>query len=280
MRASQKSLAMPELPEVETTARGIRPHIKGLTITDAVVRQKMLRHPVPRNLSKLLRNEQVLDVTRRAKYVLIRLDSGHLIVHLGMTGNLRVIKQPSPPEKHDHIDIRFEDGRILRYTDPRRFGCVLHTRRDPAQHKLIKSLGPEPLSDDFTPEQLHALSRKRKVAVKNFIMNGAVVVGVGNIYASEALFRSGILPHRQAGRVSLASYTLLHGHIRDVLREAIKAGGTTLRDYTNADGFSGYFSQELDAYGRKGEPCNRCEGTIKMKVIGQRSSFYCTGCQR
>ncbi len=245
-----------------------------------MVRQKMLRHPVPGNLGKLLKNQRVIDVTRRAKYVLIQLDDGHLIIHLGMTGNLRVINKPPAPQKHDHIDICFEDNMVLRYTDPRRFGCVLHTKRDPNLHKLLKSLGPEPLSEDFTPERLHQLSRKRKVAVKNFIMNGAVVVGVGNIYASESLFRAGILPHKQAGRVSLQKYTALHGHIKAVLREAIKAGGTTLRDYTNADGFAGYFSQELDAYGRKGEPCNRCDGVIKMKVIGQRSSFYCTGCQR
>lgn len=271
---------MPELPEVETTARGIRPHIKGLKITDAVVRQKKLRHRVPGNLSQLLKNRRVTDVTRRAKYVLIHLDEGHLIIHLGMTGNLRVIKKPPPAQKHDHIDIRFEDGRVLRFADPRRFGCVLHTRRDPNLHRLLRPLGPEPFSEDFTPTRLYGLSRKRKVAVKNFIMNGAVVVGVGNIYASEALFRAGILPHRPAGRISLDKYAALHGHIKDVLREAIKAGGTTLRDYTNADGFAGYFLQQLDAYGRKGEPCHRCDGVIKMKVIGQRSSFYCTGCQR
>jgi len=271
---------MPELPEVETTARGIRPHIKGLTITHAVVRQPSLRHPVPGNLHQLLTNQKVIDVTRRAKYVLIHLDVGHLIIHLGMTGNLRVLKRPSEPEKHDHVDVFFEDGRILRYTDPRRFGCILHTKQDPGEHKLLKNLGPEPLSSDFTAEGLHALSRGRKGAVKNFIMNGAVVVGVGNIYASESLFRAGILPHRQAGRVSLEKYVALHGHIKDVLQAAIKAGGTTLRDYANADGFAGYFSQELDAYGRKGEPCNRCDGVIKMKIIGQRSSFYCTGCQK
>ncbi|MFK8029777.1 MAG: bifunctional DNA-formamidopyrimidine glycosylase/DNA-(apurinic or apyrimidinic site) lyase [Gammaproteobacteria bacterium] len=270
---------MPELPEVETTARGIRPHIKGFTITNAVVRQSSLRHPVPRNLRQLVKNQKVIDVSRRAKYVLVHLERGHLIIHLGMTGNLRVLQTPPPPQKHDHVDVCFEDGRVMRYTDPRRFGCILHTKSDPEQHKLLKSLGPEPLSDEFTPERLHELSRKRKVAVKNFIMNGAVVVGVGNIYASESLFRAGVLPHRQAGRVSLEKYVALHGHIKDVLNAAIKAGGTTLRDYTNADGFAGYFSQELDAYGRKGEDCNRCGGTIKMKVIGQRSSFYCTGCQ-
>ncbi len=271
---------MPELPEVETTARGIRPHIKGLTIANAVVRQPSLRHPVPRNLNQRLTNQTVTDVTRRGKYVLIHLDDGHLIIHLGMTGNLKVLKRPPKPEKHDHVDVCFEDGRTLRFTDPRRFGCFLHTKNDPEKHKLLKNLGPEPLSRHFTPEHLHTLSRGRKGAVKNFIMNGAIVVGVGNIYASESLYRAGILPHRQAGRVSLEKYKALHGHIIDVLRAAIKAGGTTLRDYTNADGFSGYFSQELDVYGREGETCNQCDGVVKMKVIGQRSSFYCTGCQK
>ncbi|MEM7081504.1 MAG: bifunctional DNA-formamidopyrimidine glycosylase/DNA-(apurinic or apyrimidinic site) lyase [Pseudomonadota bacterium] len=271
---------MPELPEVETTTRGIRPHIKGLTITNAVVRQRALRHPVPRNLRQLVKNQTVVDVTRRAKYVLIALTNGHLIIHLGMTGNLRVINPAPNPEKHDHIDITFEDGRVLRFTDPRRFGCVLHTKEDPAQHALIQSLGPEPLSTAFTPHYLHARSRTRSLAVKNFIMDGKIVVGVGNIYASESLFRAGILPHRQAGRVSLQKYRALHGHIQDVLREAIDAGGTTLRDYTNAEGFRGYFSQELDVYGQEGNPCTRCARPIKMKVIGQRSSFYCTGCQR
>lgn len=271
---------MPELPEVETTARGIRPHIQGLTIKNAAVRQHALRHPVPKNLNRLVKNQKVHAVTRRAKYVLIELDKGHLMIHLGMTGNLRVLTEPPPPEKHDHVDIFFNDGRVLRYADPRRFGCVLHTKDHPEQHPLLAPLGPEPLSDDFCASVLHERSRGRKGAVKNFIMNGHIVVGVGNIYASESLFRAGILPQRQAGRVSLKKYELLHGHIRDVLAEAIEAGGTTLRDYTNPDGFSGYFSQQLDAYGREGEPCHRCDGIIKMKVIGQRSSFYCTGCQK
>lgn len=270
---------MPELPEVETTACGIRPHIVGQTIREIAVRQRQLRHPVTRNIRQLLMNMRVKSVTRRGKYVLIYLSEGCVIIHLGMSGRLRVLRSDEPAGKHDHVDIIFSHKRLLRFTDPRRFGCVLYTAKDPLEHKLLSALGPEPFDDQFSAEYLHAKSVKRSVAVKNFIMNSQIVVGVGNIYASESLFRAGILPHRQAGRISLDRYTQLCKHIREVLAEAIKQGGTTLRDFTNSEGNPGYFQQKLDVYGREHQACNRCGKPIRLKVIGQRSSFYCTNCQ-
>ncbi len=271
---------MPELPEVETTVRGIRPHIINQRVTDAAVRQRKLRQPVTRNLAGLLQGQAVQRVERRAKYLLIYLSSGCLIVHLGMSGSLSILTSPVPPGKHDHVDIGFSNKHILRFNDPRRFGCVLYTPADPMDHKLIKNLGPEPFDKTFSGAYLHQLSRKRKVAVKNFIMNGHIVMGVRNIYASEALFRAGILPHRQAGHVSLERYESLHKHIVVVLNAAIEKGGTTLQDFFSSDGTPGYFQQKLNVYGREGKPCRVCGAKIKVKVIGQRSSFYCTGCQR
>ncbi|NNF16351.1 MAG: bifunctional DNA-formamidopyrimidine glycosylase/DNA-(apurinic or apyrimidinic site) lyase [Gammaproteobacteria bacterium] len=270
---------MPELPEVETTASGIRPHLLHQQIADVAVRQKKLRQPVTRNLGVRLRNQTIRAVKRRAKYLLIYLTRGCVIIHLGMSGRLRVLRQHCTAEKHDHVDVTLADGQVLRFTDPRRFGCVLYTAGDPLHHKLLKHLGPEPFDDAFNADYLYALSRRRSVAVKNFIMNGHIVVGVGNIYASEALHRAGILPHRQAGRISRKRYATLVQHVCDVLREAIRQGGTTLRDFTNSDGFPGYFKQELDVYDRQDLPCNTCGDNIRMKVIGQRSSYYCLTCQ-
>lgn len=271
---------MPELPEVETTARGIRPHIEGRTIVGAEVRQRSLRQPVTRGLPGRVAGRRVRAVTRRGKYLLLDLGDGHLLVHLGMTGGLRVLRDPPAPGRHDHLDLVFDDGRVLRYHDPRRFGLVLHTRDQPAAHPLIRELGPEPLGDGFDGAQLQQLARGRRVAVKAFIMDGKMVVGVGNIYASEALFRAGIHPRRPAGRIALPRYELLATTIREVLSEAIRAGGTTLRDFTRADGSAGYFKQELLVYDRDGEPCFGCDGRIRSEVIGQRMSYFCPECQR
>ena len=254
---------MPELPEVEITVRAIRPQLEGRRFTAATVRQRQLRWPVPRNLSRL-----------------IRAGDAHLILHLGMSGSLRVLRNDVAPGVHDHVDLLLDDGRMLRLHDPRRFGAVLHTRREPERHPLIAGLGPEPLGRDFDAEYLHALSRGRRAAVKSFIMDGRVVVGIGNIYASEALHRAGIHPRRAAGRIALARYELLVEAIREVLSEAIRAGGTTLRDFTSADGSPGYFAQHLMVYDRKGEPCYGCGAPVRAEVIGQRNSYFCPSCQR
>ncbi len=270
---------MPELPEVETTCRGIAPHIEGRRVLDVRVRERRLRWPVTRGIKGALQGQCVDQAYRRAKYILLRSDGGHVIIHLGMSGSLRVLQHNTPIQTHDHVDIVFEDNVLLRFNDPRRFGCVLWTTQPPEQHKLLASLGPEPLSAAFSGELLFRLSRKRKAAVKNFIMDGAVVVGVGNIYASEALFDAGIHPNRAAGRISRARYERLAECIRAVLSRAIESGGSTLRDFLRADGSPGYFQQELHVYGREGEPCMRCKRAIAQSVIGQRSSFFCTRCQ-
>jgi formamidopyrimidine-DNA glycosylase len=271
---------VPELPEVETTVRGIRPHLEGRRFAGAAVRQRRLRWPVPRGLSRAIAGRRVEWVGRRGKYILIRTDDAHLILHLGMSGSLRILRDDVAPGTHDHVDLLLEDAQLLRLNDPRRFGAVLHTRRDPEHHPLIAGLGPEPLGGDFGAAYLHARSRGRRTAVKNFIMDGHVVVGVGNIYASEALHRAGIHPRRAAGRVALARYERLVATIRDVLSDAIRAGGTTLQDFTNADGAAGYFGQQLSVYDREDEPCYTCGASIRAEVIGQRNSYFCAGCQR
>ncbi len=280
-RQPRKALdhSLPELPEVETTCRGIAPHIEGRRVLDVRVREPRLRWPVTRGLKGALTGQQVDQAYRRAKYILLGTPTGHLIIHLGMSGSLRVLQHNTPVQAHDHVDIMFEDNVLLRFNDPRRFGCVLWTRRPPETHKLLANLGPEPLSPDFSGELLFKLSRKRKAAVKNFIMDGTVVVGVGNIYASEALFDAGVHPNRAAGRISRARYDRLAECIRAVLSRAIESGGSTLRDFLRADGSPGYFQLELHAYGRAGEPCKRCSKPISQSVIGQRSSFFCTRCQ-
>lgn len=272
---------MPELPEVETTLRGITPYLLEHTITDIVVRENRLRWPVSCELSTL-NNESVSSLQRRAKYLIISLGKKrleHIIIHLGMSGSLRIVEKNSELKKHDHIDFNISSGRVLRYHDPRRFGAVLWTDAPTDQHVLLRSLGPEPLSDDFTGQHLFKASRKRKVAVKNFIMDGHVVVGVGNIYASEALFLAGVRPGKAAGRVTAKQFDAIATAIKKVLAQSIEQGGTTLRDFVNSDGQPGYFQQTLNVYGRTGEPCNVCQSPIKSKVIGQRSTFYCTHCQ-
>ncbi len=271
---------MPELPEVETTRRGIAPHIKGKKVSDVIVRHHQLRWPIPRGLKKTLVGHTIHSVSRRAKYLLLGFDHGTLILHLGMSGSLRIIKANSPAEKHDHLDIAFANSKTLRLTDPRRFGAVLWTRDHPEEHELLAHLGPEPLSEAFDNEHLYQLSRKRKSSIKQFIMNGKVVVGVGNIYASESLFLAGISPKSVAGKVSKARMEKLTAAIKQVLAAAIEQGGTTLRDFVGGDGKPGYFAQQLNVYGREGEPCRVCGKGIKQIVQGQRSTFYCPHCQR
>lgn len=271
---------MPELPEVETTRRGISPHLVGQRVARVVVRDRRLRWPVPPALARGLCNQLIEDVSRRGKYLLLRNSSGTAIVHLGMSGSLRLVDAGQPPFAHDHVDLVLDNGRVLRYTDPRRFGCWLWTHTNPLRHPLLRDLGPEPLEPGFDGAYLAAQAHGRRAAVKAFIMDAHVVVGVGNIYAAEALFLAGIHPTRAAGRVSAARYDALASSIKQVLTNAIRAGGTTLRDYTSGDGSPGYFAVKLAVYGREGERCRRCDGVIRSRVIGQRSSFYCPACQR
>ena len=271
---------MPELPEVETTRRGIEPWLNGEVVDSLTVRQRQLRWPVPRRLDRELPGQRVLRVGRRAKYLLVETARGTLIIHLGMSGSLRVPAPGVAPGSHDHVDLGLSSGRVLRFNDPRRFGAMLWTTRDPLRHPLLKDLGPEPLGPAFDGDLLYRAARGRRVAIKNFIMNARVVVGVGNIYASEALFRAGIHPTRAAGRVSLRRMERLAGTIRSVLSDALEAGGTTLRDFTWGDGQPGYFAQDLQVYDRAGLPCPACETPLRRKVLGQRSTFFCANCQR
>ncbi|MGJ3590904.1 bifunctional DNA-formamidopyrimidine glycosylase/DNA-(apurinic or apyrimidinic site) lyase [Stutzerimonas stutzeri] len=270
---------MPELPEVETTRRGIEPHLVGQRVSRVLVRDRRLRWPIPEDLDVRLSGQRIEAVERRAKYLLIRAESGTLIVHLGMSGSLRLVDAASPAAKHEHVDILLESGQALRYTDPRRFGAMLWSD-EPLAHVLLASLGPEPLGEDFDGDQLYRLSRGRSMAVKPFIMDNAVVVGVGNIYASEALFAAGIDPRRPAGSISRARYLKLGEEIRRILAMAIERGGTTLRDFVGGDGKPGYFQQELFVYGRGGEFCRNCGSTLREIRLGQRASVYCGRCQR
>ena len=274
---------MPELPEVETTRRGIEPHISGQILADVILRKRQLRWPIPDDIAQL-KGHRIDQVKRRGKYLLLSCSKssrhrGTIIVHLGMSGSLRVCTPDMPLRKHDHVEFSLTTGNALRFHDPRRFGCVLWSASDPHQHPLLAKLGPEPLSDDFNGEHLFCLSRKRKINVKTFIMDSHTVVGVGNIYASESLFSSSLRPGRAASRISRKDYDVLANNIKDVLDKAIKMGGTTLRDFVNSDGEPGYFAQQLLVYGRSGEPCRSCKTPIKNKVIAQRSSFYCPSCQ-
>lgn len=271
---------MPELPEVETTRRGIASHIINHCITDVIVRQRQLRWPIPSNLRKVLKGQVIFSVERRGKYLLFRVQTGTLLVHLGMSGSLRVVAKSLPAEKHDHVDIVFENDTVLRLRDPRRFGAMLWTTRDPLQHKLLKDLGVEPLTEDFSAEYLFRLSRHRKVAIKLLIMDSHIVVGVGNIYANEALFLAGIRPTIAAKRISMQRMEKLVAAIKLVLTNAISSGGTTLRDFTRGDGRPGYFRQQLNVYGRAGQACKRCATPIKVIRQGQRASYYCSHCQR
>ena len=269
---------MPELPEVETTRRGIAPHLEGVRIVRVQVRQPQLRWPVPAEVVHL-RQAPVQAVRRRAKFLLIDLPGGQLLIHLGMSGSLRVLPLGTPAGKHDHVDIELSSGLMLRLNDPRRFGSVLWTAT-PDHHPLLDQLGPEPLEPGFDGAWLSARAAGRKQSVKTFIMDNRTVVGVGNIYAQESLFLAGIHPSRQAGRVSRARYDRLATSIREVLARAIQAGGTTLRDFTRADGQPGYFAQALSVYGRSGQPCLVCGTSLRATRHGQRATCYCPECQR
>ncbi len=270
---------MPELPEVETTRRGIEPHTVGQRISRIVVRQPRLRWPVPARLADILHNQRLDSLERRGKYLLFRFASGTLLLHLGMSGSLRVVDGNAPPETHDHVDLVFSGGSTLRLRDPRRFGAVLWTEENPLHHPLLRHLGPEPLSDAFSPQTLIDAARRRSGPVKSLLMDGRVVVGVGNIYANEALFRSGIRPSRAANRIGSGRYERLHGEVQAVLREAIAQGGTTLRDFVSATGSPGYFRIALKVYGRGAAPCPNCGRAIRSSVIGQRATYYCVACQ-
>jgi formamidopyrimidine-DNA glycosylase len=274
---------VPELPEVETTLRGIRPHLEGRRIERLLVRDPRLRQPIPPDLAPRLAGQPVLGLERRAKYLLIELGAGTLILHLGMSGSLRILGAGTPPLIHDHLDLVLSDGRALRLHDPRRFGLFLWTPDPPelarARHPLLRGLGPEPLEDGFDGDRLHRQAQGRRIAVKSLIMDAAVVVGVGNIYANESLFLAGIHPARPCNRIGLPRYRRLADTIRTVLASAIRQGGTTLRDFVKEDGNPGYFAQSLKVYGRAGEPCPSCGAPVRERRIGQRSSFYCPHCQ-
>lgn len=270
---------MPELPEVETTRRGIAPHVTGQPITDVVVRQRALRWPVPARIRHRLVGRTVTSVDRRAKYLLLAADPDTVIIHLGMSGSLRVVTDGRPALKHDHVELAFASGARLRFSDPRRFGSV-HLAKNPERHWLIDHLGPEPLSEAFNGDQLYAIGRRRNAPVKHFIMDSRVVAGVGNIYACEALHAAGIHPLRSAGRISRQRYRRLADAVKAVLLTAIEAGGTTLRDFVNVDGEPGYFSVQLTVYGRTGEPCGHCGTPIRRITQGQRGTWYCPKCQR
>lgn len=270
---------MPELPEVETTLRGLIPHLLGRQVTRVLVRTPALRWPLPPNLAELLRGRTIRGLSRRAKYLLIAFDHGTMLLHLGMSGHLRMVSSTTPASKHDHVDLQLSDGQLLRYHDPRRFGALLWIEQDPHSHPLLRHLGPEPFSSEMTGDYLYSLAQGRRATVKSFVMDQKVVVGVGNIYASEALFRAGIHPQRAAGRISKARFEALAEAIREVLSAAIAAGGTTLRDFTNAAGRPGYFSQQLRVYGRSGQPCPGCGAALCQQRIAQRASYFCPRCQ-
>ncbi|MGI9290218.1 MAG: bifunctional DNA-formamidopyrimidine glycosylase/DNA-(apurinic or apyrimidinic site) lyase [Gammaproteobacteria bacterium] len=271
---------MPELPEVETTRRGIAPALEGRNIAELIVREPRLRWPVPDDLSAKLKGQTVTRIKRRAKYLLLETSKGSAMVHLGMSGSMRIVTASDEPETHDHFDIVTTHGDIVRFNDPRRFGSLLWAGAHPEEHPLLKELGPEPLGDAFNGEYLWISARGRKVAIKQHIMNSKTVAGVGNIYANEALFRAGIHPKRKAGKIVQARMERLATEIRAVLSEAIRQGGTTLRDYRGGDGKPGYFKQKLLVYERSDEPCKKCSQLISHIVQGQRSTYYCKQCQR
>ncbi len=272
---------MPELPEIETTKRGISPHISGKSIAHAIVRQPKLRWPIPEDLSEQLADQPVLAVERRAKYLLIQLPTGVLIIHLGMSGSLRIHAEADvPPQKHDHVDIVFQDGTLLRYKDPRRFGAILWFNGAAEHHPLLSKLGPEPLGDDFTGPYLYNKLQQQKRAIKLAIMDNHILVGVGNIYANEALFHSKIHPLTPANQISKAKCQKLATEIKTVLLRAIDKGGSTLRDFVGSDGQAGYFQQEYFVYGRAKHACRTCGHEIEQTKIGQRTSFYCPVCQK
>jgi len=274
---------VPELPEVETTRRGLAPHVEGRRVADVVLRRPDLRWPIPREVVELLPGQRIDAVRRRAKYLLLDTQAGSALLHLGMSGSLRVLSPGTPVGTHDHVDLGLlgprGSRRVLRFNDPRRFGCLLW--QAPGEvHPLLRDLGPEPLSDAFDGDYLFARSRGRKAPVKAFLMDQRIVVGVGNIYVAEALFAAGISPLRAAGRVSRERYAALADAVKAILASAIVRGGTTLRDFIAPDGAPGYFEQELAAYGRGGEPCPRCGRPLREAAVAQRATVWCGHCQR
>lgn len=273
---------MPELPEVEVTRRGLLP-VEGAQIAQVTIRHHGLRWPIPADLTQHLQGRRVLKLTRRAKYILAEIGTtdteGVLLLHLGMSGRLCLLERDFPAEKHDHFDIRFEDGRVIRLRDPRRFGAVLWLDKQPLQHALLSSLGPEPLEADFNADYLYQHIRTRSAPIKTTIMDAHLVVGVGNIYASESLFRARIHPETPAKALTLAQCALLVAEIKLTLQAALDAGGSSLRDFFGADGNPGYFQQTYFVYGRTGEPCRACSRPILNIRLGQRSTFYCEHCQ-
>lgn len=272
---------MPELPEVETVRRGLEPHLRGRRIARVAVRESRLRWPVPASLADDAQGRRIEAIARRGKYLIVTLDSAdRMIWHLGMSGRMFVLDATQPLVKHDHVDFLLDSGQLIRFHDPRRFGAVLWWPRGAASHPLLSALGPEPFDAGFDGDYLFRRSRGRALAVKNFIMNGHIVVGAGNIYAAESLFRAGIRPTRRAGRLSRAECARLADKIREVLSDAVERGGTTLRDFAGVDGAAGYFQQELFVYGRGGEACRICGGTVRTLVLGGRASCYCPDCQR
>lgn len=271
---------MPELPEVETTRRGISPYLEGQDILSIEVREKRLRWPVSPEIISA-RNLHVTQIRRRAKYLILDIkQGGHILIHLGMSGSLRVCADDMETKKHDHVIFHLPGNLQIRYHDPRRFGCMLWISGAPENHPLLKDLGPEPLGNEFSPDYFISTAKGRNTAIKLHIMNNHHVVGVGNIYACEALFMAGIHPTRPAGKVSSARLRALHDAIQTVLQRSITQGGTTLRDFVNSDGQPGYFKQQLEVYDREGEPCRKCHSTIKRITLGQRSTFYCPKCQK
>ena len=271
---------MPELPEVETTRRGLEPRVVGRKIADVVVRNRNLRWPIPRDLARRLRGERVLAIRRRGKYLLFDVREGHLLVHLGMSGRLSMVARGEPARAHDHVDLQLEGTDSVRLTDPRRFGVMLWVSGPPERHVLLRGLGLEPLEPGFDGQALQRLARGRRVAVKHFLMNSRLITGVGNIYASEALFRAGIHPLRSVARISRPRWERLAAAVRETLERALAAGGTTLRDYASLEGRPGEFGTQCAVYGREGEPCLQCATPIRALRQGQRSTFYCPGCQR
>lgn len=270
---------MPELPEVETTRRGLEPHIVGKRIKQVILRRNNLRWPIPFDVVEKLPTQKILGIERRAKYLLMHTQAGSALWHLGMSGSMRVLNANSPVGKHDHVDIMLSGNKIIRYTDPRRFGCLLWQAPNEL-HPLLQKLGPEPLTDIFSGEYLFAKSRGKKVAVKSFLMDQAVVVGVGNIYAAESLFRAGISPLREAGSISKVRFDKLAKATKEILTFAIERGGTTLRDFINPDSEPGYFEQELDVYGREGQSCKQCGRPLRDSRLNNRAGAWCGVCQK
>lgn len=271
---------MPELPEVETTRRGITPHVVGHQVCRIILRNSQLRWPIPSDLAVHVEAQTLRDISRRGKYLLLHFDRGTALWHLGMSGSLRVVSPGDAPGTHDHVDWIFSNDVALRFNDPRRFGALLWTQDDPHQHPLLRHLGPEPLTDAFSGDYLYQNSRKRTQAIKTWLMDAKVVVGVGNIYANEALFASGIHPMKAAHNLSRPKAHLLVSNIKRILEHAISRGGTTLRDFVGGDGKPGYFAQELYAYGRGGEPCKNCGKAMTEKRLNQRTTVFCTHCQK